>query len=679
MEGLNRESYPLAEMQFPSKASNGYPQGDKQIDMPEILEIPDTCNGIEAPEQQNVSTSSRNTSHGEFFKERYELHDTEPSFTKLGKFYRVVSGWSSGARFIFYCVPVALILAIPVIVGILIPYANLGEVRIVWIFVWLLVSWGGLWGSHVCASLLPHIVAGVIGVISPKTAKLHCVIAGIAVPLTIFGWAFVSWISFIPVMTRNPDQVKNNDLLTKPWEETLHRVLSATLVSSLVFAGEKLIVKVLAVNFQKVQFRERIAIDKWVVGMLAELYLHSRRILLPFCKEVFEEDYTLMGVPYNKSHKRSHVDQLKRVMGNVNKIGTEARNKFGHVTGANWKSASSSDAFDTLEALNSETRSAALAKRIWISFVPHGRHILHFEDFQDVMGLTSGVDATRAFDYLDTDGQGAISLGEMITAVVDISKEHNAVAHSIRDVDLAIQRLDELLLVIVLVIIVFVFVAFFNRSFTTMLATAGTTLLSLSFIFAATLQEVMASCVFLFVKHPFDVGDRVNFQNEHYTVKEMALLSTVFRQADGRIVQASNALLNTLIIQNVDRSQSMSEHVRVLAGFETTMDDIERLRGMLQVFIDSHPRNFDPKVTISVSNIVALSQIELSVIVQHKSNWKNEVIYAQRRSIFMYALVEALKAVLTKHTNGNNKSLGDDEKPVPSASAVGKEYWSHPH
>ena len=45
-------------------------------------------------------------------------------------------------------------------------------------------------------------------------------------------------------------------------------------------------------------------------------------------------------------------------------------------------------------------------------------------------------------------------------------------------------------------------VAFLNTSFTTTLATAGTALLSLSFVFATTTQEVLGSCIFLFVKHP---------------------------------------------------------------------------------------------------------------------------------------------------------------------------------
>lgn len=43
-------------------------------------------------------------------------------------------------------------------------------------------------------------------------------------------------------------------------------------------------------------------------------------------------------------------------------------------------------------------------------------------------------------------------------------------------------------------------VAFLNSGFGTTLAAGATALLSLSFVFATTAQEVLGSCIFLFVK-----------------------------------------------------------------------------------------------------------------------------------------------------------------------------------
>jgi hypothetical protein len=76
----------------------------------------------------------------------------------------------------------------------------------------------------------------------------------------------------------------------------------------------------------------------------------------------------------------------------------------------------------------------------------------------------------------------------------------------------------------------------------------------LSWLIGASLGEVLTSIIFLFIKHPFDVGDRVNLNGLAYTVKEINLLSTVFLDSKMTYVQAPNVVLNTLFIENIRRS-----------------------------------------------------------------------------------------------------------------------------
>lgn len=58
---------------------------------------------------------------------------------------------------------------------------------------------------------------------------------------------------------------------------------------------------------------------------------------------------------------------------------------------------------------------------------------------------------------------------------------------------------------------------------------------------------MLQSIIFLFIKHPFDVGDRVIVNKETYTVKEIRLLSTVFLDGNSTSVQAPNVVLNTMV------------------------------------------------------------------------------------------------------------------------------------
>jgi len=80
---------------------------------------------------------------------------------------------------------------------------------------------------------------------------------------------------------------------------------------------------------------------------------------------------------------------------------------------------------------------------------------------------------------------------------------------------------------IVFIITVLVFVVAQQSSVGTTLAGAGTVLISLSFVFAITAQEILGSCIFLFVKHPYDVGDRVDIDDKKYIVEHISLLYTV--------------------------------------------------------------------------------------------------------------------------------------------------------
>ena len=43
---------------------------------------------------------------------------------------------------------------------------------------------------------------------------------------------------------------------------------------------------------------------------------------------------------------------------------------------------------------------------------------------------------------------------------------------------------------------------------TALVTSAGTFVLGLSWLIGSTLQEILLSSIFLFVKHPYDVGDR---------------------------------------------------------------------------------------------------------------------------------------------------------------------------
>ena len=91
-------------------------------------------------------------------------------------------------------------------------------------------------------------------------------------------------------------------------------------------------------------------------------------------------------------------------------------------------------------------------------------------------------------------------------------------------------------------------VVILDRSVASLITGAGTIILGLSWLIGDSLAEVLASIIFLFIKHPFDVGDRITVEKETYTVKEIRLLSTIFLDKNSCLVQAPNSVLTTQVI-----------------------------------------------------------------------------------------------------------------------------------
>ncbi len=214
----------------------------------------------------------------------------------------------------------------------------------------------------------------------------------------------------------------------------------------------------------------------------------------------------------------------------------------------------------------------------------------------------------------------------------------------------------------------------FQSTFIATLTTAGTTLLSLSFVFAVTTQEFLGSCIFLFVKHPYDVGDRVDIvgpEKEQLIVERISLLYTVFTRIDkNQIVQVPNITLNNLWIENVTRSKAMSEVVDVNVSFDTTFEDIELLRQEMEKFVRApeNNRDFQPDIAIRVGGVGDLDKLTLKVGIRHKSNWHNDGVRATRRSKFMCGLALAIKRVPIHAPGGGGEALGGPTNPSYSVA-----------
>jgi len=184
-----------------------------------------------------------------------------------------------------------------------------------------------------------------------------------------------------------------------------------------------------------------------------------------YCREFAEEDYTINDsieaiIASSTAHKRSGSATPLRLVANIGRVGDKVTSVFGNIaseiTGKQVFNPHSAHSI-VVEALEKTRSSEALAKRLWMSFVVEGKEALYAEDVEEVLGPQRKDEADEIFSALDGDGNGDISLDEMIMKVVDIGRDRKAISNSMRDVGQAIGVLDQILCVILFVIIVFIF------------------------------------------------------------------------------------------------------------------------------------------------------------------------------------------------------------------------------
>jgi small-conductance mechanosensitive channel len=72
--------------------------------------------------------------------------------------------------------------------------------------------------------------------------------------------------------------------------------------------------------------------------------------------------------------------------------------------------------------------------------------------------------------------------------------------------------------------------------------------LGLSWLIGSSLHDILTCIIFLFILHPFDVGDAIQLGDKgKYTVKEIRILSTILLDDHDAYVQVSNTVLSTLV------------------------------------------------------------------------------------------------------------------------------------
>lgn len=572
--------------------------------------------------------------------------------SKFAVFFKKVHKSNWLIRYFTYIAPLALVLLIPLLLGVfLFRDRKVGGVTMYWFVIWLEILWLTLWAGRILAKCLPWPIGIVATLFTNNSKKWRDMGKQLELPATLFFWWLAVEISFLPTMTQHMPDRRNPDgsLDQSPtyWQKNMNKVLVSILVGVILNFVEKIIIQLIAISFHLRTYADRIELNKFQIGSLIKLYIYSKTKIAMEDSE-FEApsgDATGSGTRTPGAILNEAAKTTKEVVG---KVGDVAGKIAGDFTGKTvYKSTHPNQVVITL--LSSVSGSQVLARRLYRTFGRPETETVHQDDLQNA--FENEDEATAAFSMFDKDMNGDISMEELEAVCVEIGRERKSITASLKDLDSVVGKLDDVFMFIVAVITILVFISLISTSAAGVLTSAGSAVLALSWLFSTTAQEFLQSVVFVFIKHPFDVGDRVGVygntgalgRGDDYFVKEISLLYTEFKKMEGHVVQAPNSYLNTLFILNQRRSGGLAEAVSISIKFGTTLDQIEGLRSKLLEFVKAEKREYQGNILTELRDIVDVHSMNLNVVFFYKSNWQNEGLRLARRNKFICALMVCMQ------------------------------------
>ncbi|GLJ13456.1 hypothetical protein SUGI_0212730 [Cryptomeria japonica] len=185
---------------------------------------------------------------------------------------------------------------------------------------------------------------------------------------------------------------------------------------------------------------------------------------------------------------------------------------------------------------------------------------------------------------------------------VNAFRERKALALTLNDSKTAVNKLHRMVSVGIAFAIGVIWLLILDIATTHILAQ----LLLVVFVFGNTCKTIFESiAVFLFVVHPFDVGDRCSVEGIEIVVEEMNILTTVFLRYDHneKIWYPYNSVLATKPITNFYRSPDMGDAVEFAIHIGTPKEKVDIMKERIKRYVDDKVEHWYPDPMIVVKDI----------------------------------------------------------------------------
>ncbi|KAF5449034.1 hypothetical protein F2P56_029522 [Juglans regia] len=291
--------------------------------------------------------------------------------------------------------------------------------------------------------------------------------------------------------------------------------------------------------------------------------------------------------------------------------------------------------------IRSEVEAKAAAKQIFQNVARHGAKYIGLEDLMRFLREDEALKTMSLFEGASETRR--ISKSSLKNWVVNAFRERRALALTLNDTKTAVNKLHRVVNILVGIVMLVISLLILGIATTKFLVFVSSQLLLVAFIFGNTCKTIFEAIIFLFVIHPFDVGDRCEIEGVQMVVEEMNILTTVFLRYDNTKIVYPNSVLSTKPINNFYRSPDMGDAVEFCLHISTPADTIAIMKQRIISYIENKKEHWYPAPMFIFKDVEGLNRLKIAVWLTHTMNHQDMGEKWARRSLLVEEMVKVFR------------------------------------